>query len=267
MPFHAWLVAAFLVPSIAAAQPVREAADLQRVRDLVRAGALPRRALVEAETEYLERGYRETLRRTLLSEILEPSEVQTMLDAAQGLQKIMQERFDLTMVQVQAGAVPAKRLKDAKDGLDAAKRQSELAQSRANLIEQMSRMAAAESYLEELESEELAYRFEGFDDYEQELLSEIDEMYSLAFGSSPPVSAEGDTAVHRAMGLDHTGRIDVALHPDSEEGMFLIYLLESLGIPYIAFRSAIPGQSTGPHIHVGPPSDPIGDRDSLLGFH
>ena len=258
-------MAAVLMPSIVDAQPVREAADLQRVRDLVRAGVLPRRALVEAETEYLERGYRETLRRTLLSQTLEPSEVQTMLEAARGLEKIMQERFDLTMVQVQAGAAPTKKLQDAKDGLDAAKRQSELAESRAALIEQMSRMAAAESYLEELEGDELAYRYEGFNDYEQELLSEIDEMYSLAFGRSPPVSAEGDTAAHRSMGLDHTGRIDIALHPDSEEGMFLLYLLESLGIPYIAFRSVIPGQSTGPHIHVGPPSDPIDKRDSLLG--
>jgi hypothetical protein len=31
-------------------------------------------------------------------------------------------------------------------------------------------------------------------------------------------------------------------------------LLEEWDIPYIAFRSAVPGQATGPHVHIGPPS-------------
>ena len=238
--------------------------ELQRVRDLVRAGALPRKALVEAETNYLERGYRETLRRTLLSETLEQSEIKTMLDAARGLERIHRERFNLVMMQVEAGVVPANRLQEAKDALDGAERQAELAESRANLVRQMQRMEAAQTFREEMEGEEPVYRFYGFDAYEQELLTEIGDMYRQAFGQSPPVSAEGDTDLHRSMGLDHTGRIDVAVHPDSDEGMFLTYMLESLGIPYIAFRSAIPGVSTGPHIHVGPPSERIADEASAL---
>ena len=180
-----------------------------------------------------------------------------MLDAAKGLERIVQERFDAVMAQVEAGVVPANRLQEAKDRLAAAKRQAELATSRANLVRQMERMVAAESYREELEGDEEAYRFYGFDQYERELLYEIGDMYFAAFGSDPPVSAEGDTPLHRSMGLDHTGRMDVALHPDSEEGVFLTYMLENLGIPYIAFRAAIPGQATGPHIHIGPPSERI----------
>lgn len=238
--------------------------ELDRVRDLVRAGALPRNALAEAESKRLERGYRETLRRTLLSETLAPSEIKAMLDAARGLEGIVRQRFDLVLTQVQAGAVPAKRLQEAKETLDAAQRQLELAESRANLVRQMERMEAAQSYRDELESEEEVFRFYGFDEYEQELLLEIGDMYRQAFGHDPPVSAEGDTDLHRAMGLDHTGRIDVALHPDSDEGMFLTYMLESLGLPYIAFRSAIPGLSTGPHIHVGPPSVRISDDTAGL---
>ncbi len=237
--------------------------ELERVRDLVRAGALPRKALVEAESKHLERGYRETLRRTLLSETLEPGEIKTMLDAAKGLQRIVQERFDLVITQVRAGVVPAKRLQEAKDLLYAAQRQVELAESRASLARQMERMEAAQSYREEIESEEEVHRFYGFDEYEQELLLEIGDMYRQAFGEDPPISAEGDTDLHRSMGLDHTGRIDVALHPDSDEGVFMTYMLESLGIPYFAFRSAIPGRSTGPHIHVGPPSERL--SDDLLG--
>lgn len=228
---------------------------------------MPRQALAEAEAQSLARGYRETLRRTLLSGSLDPAEVRAMLDAAKGQLKLVQERFDRVLARVEAGVVPANRLPAARDELDAARRQLELAESRADLVRQMARMEAAQSYREELEAQqEAVYRFEGFSAYEQELLSDIDAMYHQAFGSSPPVSAEGSTALHRAMGLDHTGRIDVALHPDSEEGQFLVYLLESLGIPYIAFRTAIPGQSTAPHIHVGPPSDRLDDLAQEPGF-
>jgi hypothetical protein len=72
-----------------------------------------------------------------------------------------------------------------------------------------------------------------------------------------PISADGDTPLHRSMGLNHTGRLDIAVHPDSDQGRFLTTILESWGIPYIAFRSAVPGQATGPHVHIGLPSPPL----------
>ena len=237
--------------------------DLQRVRDLVAAGALPRRALAEAESVSLERRYRETLRRTLVSETLEETEIETMLAAAKGLRKLVQERFDTVLTQARAGVLPVKRLQEAKDDLDAAERQAELAQSRADLIRQMERMIATESYLEEIRGDEdEPIRFYGFSDYEYEILTEVSDMFHEAFGRPPPVSAEGETEFHRSIGLDHTGRIDIAVHPDSDEGSFLMYMLENLGIPYIAFRSAVPMQSSGPHIHIGPPSERIGVADS-----
>ncbi len=249
-----------LLLACAAAVPALHAQvdpELQRVRDLVRAGALSRNALAEAETAQLERQYREILRRTLLSETLQPGEIKSMLDAAKGLERIVRERFELTLMQVEAGVIPAMRLRGARDEFDAAKRQSELAETRANLVRQMKRMEATQSYRDELEGDDEVFRFYGFEVFEQELLVEIGDLYRETFGQDPPVSAEGDTDLHRSMGLDHTGRIDVAVHPDSDEGMFLTYMLESLGIPYFAFRTAIPGRSTGPHIHIGPPSDPL----------
>ncbi len=51
--------------------------------------------------------------------------------------------------------------------------------------------------------------------------------------------------------------VDVALHPEDLEGLFLIDLLETWGLPYIAFHTGVPGQATGAHIHIGPPSEPI----------
>jgi hypothetical protein len=48
--------------------------------------------------------------------------------------------------------------------------------------------------------------------------------------------------------------MDVAVHPDSIEGKALIAHLRTSGIPFIAFRGAVAGSSTGPHIHIGKPS-------------
>jgi hypothetical protein len=56
------------------------------------------------------------------------------------------------------------------------------------------------------------------------------------------------------MGFDHTDRVDVALTPDSPEGQWLREYLEANHVPYFAFRSFVPGQATGAHIHIGPPS-------------
>ena len=41
---------------------------------------------------------------------------------------------------------------------------------------------------------------------------------------------------------------------ESLEGRALLDYLQRNGIPYLAFRSAIPGTATGPHIHIGRPS-------------
>ena len=69
-----------------------------------------------------------------------------------------------------------------------------------------------------------------------------------------PVSALGETAVHRAMGFDHRGRVDVALNPDQPEGVWLIEYLKQNRIPYFAFRGPVKGKATGAHIHIGPMS-------------
>ena len=62
------------------------------------------------------------------------------------------------------------------------------------------------------------------------------------------------TAVHTALGMDHTGRVDVAVNPDSPEGIWLREYLDARAIPYYAFRVAMAGKATAPHIHIGPGS-------------
>jgi TolA-binding protein len=85
-------------------------------------------------------------------------------------------------------------------------------------------------------------------------LSGIQSFFSATFSRALPTSAIGQSATHNRLGYDHRNAVDVALHPDSAEGKSLINYLQSRGIPFLAFRTAIPGVATGPHIHIGSPS-------------
>jgi hypothetical protein len=84
--------------------------------------------------------------------------------------------------------------------------------------------------------------------------SDIKSFFISKFGRTLPVSAFGQTRLHSRLGFDHRNGIDVALSPDSQEGRALLGKLRGFGVPFIAFRKAIPGIATGAHIHVGRPS-------------
>lgn len=84
--------------------------------------------------------------------------------------------------------------------------------------------------------------------------TKVQGFFQQRFGRALPISAFGQSATHDRMGYDHRNSIDVALHPDTAEGQALMAFLRSQGIPFLAFRGAVPGSSTGPHIHVGLPS-------------
>jgi len=85
-------------------------------------------------------------------------------------------------------------------------------------------------------------------------LDEVQGFFSAKFGKLLPTSAVGQSATHNRLGWDHRNAVDVAVHPDSTEGRAIIGFLQNQGIPFLAFRGAIPGVATGPHIHIGSPS-------------
>jgi hypothetical protein len=87
--------------------------------------------------------------------------------------------------------------------------------------------------------------------------SKIQSFFLSRFRRSLPISAFGQTEVHNRLGFDHSNSIDVAVHPDGAEGQALMAYLRSAGIPFIAFRQAVPGSATGAHIHIGYPSHRI----------
>ena len=82
----------------------------------------------------------------------------------------------------------------------------------------------------------------------------IQRFFSDTFNKQLPIAVFGQGAIHERWHLDHRNAMDIQLHPDGVEGRALLNFLQKNGIPYSAFRSAIPGTATGPHIHIGSPS-------------
>jgi hypothetical protein len=82
----------------------------------------------------------------------------------------------------------------------------------------------------------------------------VQRFFSDTFKKQLPIAVFGQGAIHDRWRLDHRNAMDISLHPDSVEGQALLNFLQRNGIPYLAFRSAIPGTATGPHIHIGRPS-------------
>ena len=82
----------------------------------------------------------------------------------------------------------------------------------------------------------------------------IQRFFSDTFKKQLPIAVFGQGAIHDRWRLDHRNAMDIQLHPDGVEGQALLNFLQRNGIPYSAFRSAIPGTATGPHIHIGRPS-------------
>jgi hypothetical protein len=82
----------------------------------------------------------------------------------------------------------------------------------------------------------------------------IQRFFSDTFNKQLPIAVFGQGAIHERWRLDHRNAMDISLHPDAVEGRALLDYLQKNGISFLAFRSAIPGTATGPHIHIGRPS-------------
>ncbi len=82
----------------------------------------------------------------------------------------------------------------------------------------------------------------------------IEMFFQQTFKRPLPIAVFGQGAIHNQWRLDHRNAMDISLNPDGQEGQALINFLQNNGIPFSAFRGAIPGVATGPHIHIGRPS-------------
>ena len=87
--------------------------------------------------------------------------------------------------------------------------------------------------------------------------AKVENFFSDKFRRPLPVTAFGQSELHRRWGFDHRNSLDVGVHPDSPEGRALIRFLRAEEIPFLTFRSAVPGVASGPHVHIGRPSPRI----------
>ena len=97
-------------------------------------------------------------------------------------------------------------------------------------------------------------RFSGAGRWVLSQASSIESFFQQSFHRPLPIAVFGQGSIHNQWRLDHRNAMDISLHPDGPEGQALIRYMQSNGIPFSAFRGAIPGVATGPHIHIGLPS-------------
>jgi len=262
MHFHTavlWLAAAGCACAQTGNDPevAQARAEIERVRSLVEAGAAPRLQLQKAEEGLADAQDAAVLRKTVYGQDLTEAQSEDMLAAARRRLERRQKSYDDAKKLVEAGALAPPALEPPREEVDRAATEYGLAETRAEVVREVAQMADAEQafyanpYDASSESPGVAERHDGDGLFDMTMFAGVETAYRQRFGEPLPVSAMGDTAVHRAMGFDHRGRVDVALNPDSSEGEWLRLYLTVKRIPFFVFRQAVPGKATGAHIHIG----------------
>lgn len=161
--------------------------------------------------------------------------------------------IDLKQADIQAGKAKPEEMKPLMDEMKRRLDLGYIAIDRANILNDIVRSAKT-AELRARRGGGRMERYDGSRPFTPSTLRAIEVAYLRRFGAPMPISADGDTALHRALGFDHRGRVDVAVSPDQPQGVWLRQFLENLHVPYYAFRTAIMGSATAPHIHIGPGS-------------
>jgi len=241
-------------------QLTRARERLNQIRELVAAGAVPRAQLAKAQDEIADAEDAAFLSRTIYGKDLTDAQTDEMVAAAERRYQRRQAALEKQKELVDAGVATLLSLDPLQEDADLARNELDRARDRAQVVHELTVMAQAEQSLDErLENapstaHEIAERYDGDGSFTPKTFARVESAFEAKFGKPLPVSAMGETAVHRALGFNHTGRVDVAIHPDQPEGVWLREYLSSQHIPYFAFRQAVPGKATGAHIHMGPQS-------------
>jgi hypothetical protein len=243
--------------------------ELGRVEQLVQAGALPRIRLEEAQQNVEDAQDEAVLDRTLYGDLPVDKVNDQLMDEMVTAAQRRVERGQIQLQQAQRlvadGIAAQSSLTPLQEELAIRRMNLNLAHSRASLMTEMAALAKYQKTAAEIhEVTSIIYRDSfnrGMEHYEGNgLFRESKDLKPLAlafeqkFEHPLPISAEGETNLHRAMGFDHRGRIDVAVSPIAPEGIWLLRYLKSRKIPFYAFTRAIPGKATAAHIHIGPGS-------------
>jgi len=250
--------------------------DRERISSLVETGALPRVRLDQAELDVADAQDDVILARTLYGEIpageVNDKLIDDMVAAAQRRVERQQQRVDQARKLVADGVAAESYVTPFEDELTMRRTNLQLAHSRAHVMGELATLARFEKSQQEIQAiTKLDFHdsftkgmehFEGPANFEEARdLKPLELAFEKKFDRALPISADGETDLHRAMGFDHSGRVDVALAPNDPEGVWLRHYLRVRGIPYYAFTRAIRGKATSAHIHIGPGSTRLHNSD------
>ncbi len=262
--------AALVCPALLRAQTAgerelsRAQARVEELRKLYDAGAVAHVKLEAAQAELADAGDSMVLQRTLYSADLTETQVDEMIAVTGRRLERRKKELEHARKLVEMGAASRLSLSAPLEWLDLARREHDLAQSRGRLVRELAEMARAEQAVivspdpNDFSNTLLIDRYDGGGFLTPGDLARLEVAYETKFAKPLPVSANGETALHRSLGFDHRYRVDVAVHPDEPEGVWLRKYLVETNVSFLAFRHAVPGKATGAHVHVGPQSVRIG---------
>jgi hypothetical protein len=222
----------------------------------VQQGVLPVNDLAKAQDDLNDALDMSILRYSAITTDLLPEQADQMVAVAERMFLRRQKRSMQTRQLVETGILARSEADASTSDVISAKLQLDLAIERARLVKDL----ALQKQLAEVETEAESHpewngqvytRYDGNGVFTRADFDKISAAYFRTFGHMIPVSADGQTAVHTALGFNHAGRIDIALNPDQPEGVWLLRYLQRNKIPYYAFRGAVAHKATGAHIHLG----------------
>ncbi len=235
--------------------------ELERTRALVENGTLARNQLKKVEDQLADAKDQGILAETLYSaesvDKMTAAQSGAMMEAAQ--RRIARQEMQTEERQrlLDTGAISQSEFDSVSAELEERKRVLTLAENRVRLLTDLRRMAETEKIAEKVAATSAPtlgnsmVRYGGNGMFSLTDIPTINAQFERRFHHPLPVSALGQTLLHQSLGLDHRNRVDVAINPASDEGVWLRNLLEKLHVPYLAFSSAVAGAATAPHIHIG----------------
>ncbi len=249
-----------LTPDMDDPNVIRAQRDLERVKLLIGQGAIPAMRLRSAQEDLQNALDMSILRANLFGKDLLPEQADQMVTIAQKI-VLRKQRSMIEMQQlVSSGVISRAEAEASGADFDRAQTELHLAETRARLMQQMAESLRIQKMIASYETQAESHpdwagkvytKYDGNGVFRRDDLSKIEFAFTTKFAKPLPISADGETALHRSLGFDHRGRVDVAVNPDQPEGIWLMKYLQTNRIPYFAFRMAVPGMATGAHIHIG----------------
>jgi hypothetical protein len=256
-----------IIPAASAADSpelIMARSKVDRIRLLVDAGAVPHVELEKAERQLADAQDQAILDQALYGKAVDLTNDRAleMLHAAERGVARQQLRVDEQQKLADQGVLARNEVTPLEEELGRRQRALDLANQRVQLIEELSRISESEKQVvveaeAEIENLPISEHYVGTKAFSTADFRRLNVAFQKKFGGKLPVSAMGMTPLHRSLGFDHRGRIDVALNPDGDEGRWLRTYLEQSNVSYFAFRGRVRRKATGAHIHIGPPSLPL----------